>query len=321
MRKMKDLLFVLFFIQITFWCSFGDEGTAVSENSGMSKRMMITTKHAYIRLPTTYVIYHGSERTYSEAVKECEKEGGRLASLPTKTKLQNVRNAMAPLNSGYYWIGSRRPSSWGEFTWVAGEYLEPIAPNSGYWSGFMTSTDQSSNQLKLYYTGNVYFDNSVDGENEERHLICELDHHREDFKFTGIIDLPYATSFIIVAESNVNYTTAKAACEGYFSGTDESGGKLAEPTTFREINAIDTKIAEKFSGSSRWWVGAKRDNFGAVPEYTSGERIPANLREWDTDRGGLCMIYNSQKKKFGWEFCNVGEANKQIDGYICQDMD
>merc|ERR1712121_496742 len=94
MRKMKDLLFVLFFIQITFWCSFGDEGTAISENSGMSKRMMITTKHAYIRLPTTYVIYHGSERTYSEAVKECEKEGGRLASLSTKTKLQNVRNAM-----------------------------------------------------------------------------------------------------------------------------------------------------------------------------------------------------------------------------------
>merc|ERR1711875_59063 len=156
------------------------------------------------------------------------------------------------------------------------------------------------------------------------YFICELDELRQNFQESGIEEVRLTTAFTIVKEPNVNYTSALEACQGPFSGSSSpSGGRLAGPTNFREMKAINEKITNEIKrNDTRWWIGAKRSRYDDMPRYTSsGDYIPANLREWDTGNGGFCMVYDHGKKKFGWEFCNIGEANKPVDGYICQDMD
>lgn len=307
---MESFIFICSFV-LTLCYLLDGVVDAATESSEMGTVYRLSdSRDIFSNTIDSTLVFYESSQPRDSAETECKRIGGRLMTVSSQLRLQMIEDwTTSPL-----WIGGRRKSTSEEFKWDSGEFLEPsVLP-------FIYNTDYARNCIYYNYESDTgyrfYNDHECTGVSKQ--YVCELDMARPDHHVSGITQKILSVTFMIVKDQNVNHSIASEDCQSeYMSG--KAGGRLANPTTNREMREIDNLILEA-EGGTRWWIGATREHFGEVPKWSNNDKIPLSS-EWqfEKDNGGLCMIYNSRDKKFGWEFCKTGENEKTIDGFICQD--
>lgn len=229
-----------------------------------------------------------STRYTEDASLFCIEKGGRLMNLNTKTKA-----AIFDANSNAYrWIGAKKKSSKAAFKWNTGENVEP--------SHLTWKVHTSPCLYAIAQSTKDVWKRSCD---QKYPFVCEYD--RWVMPLSGFTTARSSTSLIVIPES-LTYEQAEAKCKALFVG-----GRLATPSTFRELDAID--VLKKKKGDGNYWLGARRSKTGHNGgSWNNGFEIVANLREFVADNGGKCMIYNADKK---FDFLGCDDKPK---GFVCQ---
>jgi len=294
-----------------FLNGFAESSSMELQSDTSAKRMRGTELIIPLSVKTTFV-YYKSKQSHDLAKSTCESIGGRLASLVSNARAEAFYEKRKIIGDDYKWVGATRSGNI-EFLWETGENMEPtnihISSITDYGNDCMTHYD--------YKTGNSasFFYNSI-ACSTPKPFVCEIDKERPNDLDNDRHDFLLRSQFMVVQLDNLNYTAAEAYCSGDIDGS--KGGRLFGPTTFREMQTLDEGLA-KAGLEGRWWLGAEREDFAHDPLYKNGDRIPTELRKWELDHGGKCMIYDSSTSKFGWENCNIDKRMHDVAGVICQD--
>jgi len=295
-----------------FLGGFAESSSMELQSDTSAKRMRGTELIIPLSVKTTFV-YYASEQSHGDAKSTCEGIGGRLASLVSNARAQAFYNNRDKLGDKFVWVGATRSEN-SQFQWETEEYMEPtnipISSITDYGYDCMLHKDYKKSPI----TSSYFYNNQPCS--QPYHFVCEIDKERPNDLVSNRHDFLLRSQFMIVQLDNLNYTAAEAYCSGDIDGS--KGGRLFGPTTFREMRTLDEGLA-RAGLEGRWWLGAQRLDFADDPLYKNGDRIPTELRKWELDHGGKCMIYDSSTSKFGWENCNIDRRMHDVAGVICQD--
>jgi len=231
----------------------------------------------------------------TKSTKICEDLGGHSMVLTSKRRV-DIINAY---RKEWSTLGSKRNSKTENLTWLTGEDIEP--------SNFAW-TESNDGVCLIYHKPNKMW--RFDCGWTTATAACELD--RWVFPMSKFTSVNIKTTFFAVPDTSISYQQAESQC-------GKLSARLATPSSFKELGVVD-ELLERISAGDRkdggYWLGARRAHFGHNPEWSTGYKIAGNLREFHQENGGLCLVYDSEKR-FDWRNCQL-KGNDSIGGFICQ---
>lgn len=241
-------------------------------------------------------------KTQEQAKDICEHLG---AKLPVVTSI-NMRDAMnnCAYNSQYRWIGLDKVKN--HWKWESGENYHD--------DDNLMAMSNSNWQYKCAMTGsNVIYREPC---TNSYRVACQVDDWN---RYENAEYWVYKTmrTFIAVKNDSLSFDMATRKCESLKAN-------LAAPTSLEEMKIIDNIIARlEMDGEGAFWLGAKkREHYGSLPQWLTGEYINDNLRNITNDNGGHCLVYSYGKERaFDYRECDR-ERNEfeptPIKGVLCQ---
>ena len=254
-----------------------------------------------------YYGFSQDKKTWNEAQKDCEANGGHLVTIADEKEQKAVQKLLSYDGSGTAWIGATDEASEGEWIWCTGEIFSYSNWNSGE-----PNNDKEEDYAGIYVDGFKW--NDWNG-TTVLNYICEWEVQPSkdifsEFKFYG---LEYNGHYYGLSQNKLSWEEAKAGCE-------EVGGLLACINTENEQAAIEKLLG--FGHSENHWIGAYKDNGlwqwldGKSIEYTNwapGEpngnastaQIYYNNFKWDDSSGTNYYIceWNTQPADIYFKNC------------------